>query len=262
MEAIIQVMEAVMGARDPYTVGHQQRVTRLACAMAEKMDLPWERLCMLHTAAALHDLGKIAIPSGILAKPGKLSAIEFAMIKSHPQAGYDILKPWNFPAEIGLIILQHHERLNGSGYPQGLKGKKILLEAQILSVADVVEAMCSHRPYRPARGLARALEEISQSKGILYDAAVVDSCVKLCESTRDTEELFTAATPAPTLQMLYGQAQATARERGNLQKRRPRRIRAGRFSWSDLPSKQFRFLLHASVASFLGAVIMVGKNII
>ena len=138
MEAIIQVMEAVMGARDPYTVGHQQRVTRLACAMAEKMDLPWERLCMLHTAAALHDLGKIAIPSGILAKPGKFSAIEFAMIKSHPQAGYDILKPWNFPAEIGLIILQHHERLNGSGYPQGLKGKKILLEAQILSVADVV----------------------------------------------------------------------------------------------------------------------------
>jgi HD-GYP domain-containing protein (c-di-GMP phosphodiesterase class II) len=136
----------------------------------------------------LHDLGKISIPTEILSKPGKLSDAEFGLIKSHSQAGYEIVKEIRFPWPVAEAILQHHERMDGSGYPQGLTGPDITLEARILAVADVVEAMSSHRPYRAALGLDRALEEIAQKKGVLYDPEVVDACIKVC-----TEDKFTFA---------------------------------------------------------------------
>jgi len=179
MEALIQVMESTIAARDPYTVGHQQRVTQIACAIAEEMGLSPDRIGELRVAGTLHDLGKIAIPTELLSRPGKLSTVEFALIKTHPQVAYNILKSVKLPGNTAEIILQHHERLDGSGYPQGLKGAAIHLEARILGVADVMEAMCSHRPYRAALSLAEALDELSSNKGILYDAAVVDTCLKL-----------------------------------------------------------------------------------
>jgi putative nucleotidyltransferase with HDIG domain len=190
MEAIIQVMESALGARDPYTVGHQQRVTLIACAIARELGLPAVRFHYLRVAATLHDLGKIAIPGDILAKPGRLTDLEFALIKRHPQVGCEILKPLNLPIPTTMIILQHHERLDGSGYPLGLKGEDILLEARILGVADVLEAMCSHRPYRSALGLDLALEEISQNRGILYDPAVVAACLKLYGDKRGQPHPF------------------------------------------------------------------------
>ena len=173
MEALLQVMESTIAARDPYTVSHQQRVTQIACAIAQEMDLPEDRIQQLRIAARLHDLGKVAIPTELLARPGKLSPIEFDLIKTHPQVAYNILKPINFPGDTTEIILQHHERLDGSGYPQGLKEPEILLESKILGVADVMEAMCSHRPYRPALDPSIALAELSMNKGVLYDAAAV-----------------------------------------------------------------------------------------
>jgi HD-GYP domain-containing protein (c-di-GMP phosphodiesterase class II) len=181
MEAIIRVMQATIGARDPYTVAHQQQVTWIARAIGVKLGFSDNRLQRLHVASSLHDLGKIAIPLEILSKPGKLTEIEFALIKTHPQITYDILKPLQFPESITQIMLQHHERLNGSGYPRGLRGHEILPEARALAIADVVEAMCSHRPYRPTLGLEQALEEISRNKGILYDGEVVDVCLRLCD---------------------------------------------------------------------------------
>jgi len=165
--------------RDPYTSGHQQRVTQLACAIAEEMGLNKETIDEIRVAGSLHDIGKMYVPSEILAKPGRLNDIEFNMIKAHPRAGYDILKTIEFPWQVAPIVLQHHERINSSGYPSGLSDKDILLEAKILSVADVVEAMASHRPYRPALGINKALEEISQKKGDLYDPLVVNICLKL-----------------------------------------------------------------------------------
>ena len=130
-------------------------------------------------AGVIHDLGKIAIPSEILSKPGRLSEIEFSLLKTHPQVGFDILKDINFPLPIAQIIYQHHERMDGSGYPQGLKGPKILLEARIMAIADVVEAMASHRPYRPALGIDTALEEISKNKGTIYDTDAANACLKV-----------------------------------------------------------------------------------
>ena len=130
-------------------------------------------------SAILHDIGKISIPAEILTKPGRLTEIEMNMLKTHPEVGYDILKRIDFPWPLAKIVLQHHERLDGSGYPQGLKGDEILLEARIIGVADVVEAMSSHRPYRPALGIDKALEEIYQNRGIFYDPEVVDTCIKL-----------------------------------------------------------------------------------
>lgn len=258
MEAIIQVMESAMGARDPYTVGHQQRVTRLACALAEEMGLPLERIQALHTAAALHDLGKIAVPSGILSKPGKLTDIEFAMIKPHPQIGYDILKPLKLPGEIGQIILQHHERMDGSGYPQGIKGKHILLEARILSVADVMEAMCSHRPYRPGLGFDMALEELCENKGVLYDAVVVDACLHLCAQSQGVEQLFMVPHLDRHYQMIPSDIPTT---KGNGEKRvreRQRLVRADRLRFPEVRANQFRFLLHTAVASISGVILMLG----
>jgi HD-GYP domain-containing protein (c-di-GMP phosphodiesterase class II) len=184
MDAIIQVMELTISARDPYTVAHQQRATELACLIAAEMDLPEASLRDLHVAGRLHDLGKIGIPGEILSKPGKLTGCEFSLIKSHPQVGYEILQPLKLSRHISQIILQHHERLDGSGYPLGLKRSEILLEARILAVADVVEAMDSHRPYRPALGLNQALAEIAHFKGTLYDAAVVNACLRIYEKDR------------------------------------------------------------------------------
>ena len=182
MDAIIQVIESSISARDPYTVAHQQRTTELACLIAAEMDLPEANRRELQVAGRLHDLGKIAVPGDILSKPGKLTSYEFSLIKIHPQKACDILRPLKL-GKVTRIILQHHERLDGSGYPQKLKGSEILMEAKILAVADVVDAMHSHRPYRPALGLNQALEEITNFKGTLYEATVVDACMKVMRDT-------------------------------------------------------------------------------
>jgi PAS domain S-box-containing protein len=179
LEGTVSALASVAEVRDPYTAGHQQRVTRLAVAIATEMGLPQEQIEGIHVAGSLHDVGKLYIPAEILSKPGKLNEVEFNLVKMHSQAGYDILKTVEFPWPVAQIVLQHHERLDGSGYPQGLKNEDILLEAKILAVADVVEAMASHRPYRPSLGMGQALDEISHKSGILYDPKVVDACFKL-----------------------------------------------------------------------------------
>jgi HD-GYP domain-containing protein (c-di-GMP phosphodiesterase class II) len=179
MEALIQVLECMIAARDPYTVDHQRRVSQIACNICREMGLSEDRLRDLWIAGTLHDLGKISIPLDLLSKPGNLSSLEFALIKTHPQVAYNILEPITLPGNTAKIIFQHHERMNGSGYPQGLKGEEILLEARILGIADVMEAMCSHRPYRASLGLAGTLYELTSNRGILYDEAVVETCLKL-----------------------------------------------------------------------------------
>ena len=179
METTINTISKIIETRDPYTAGHQNRVSQLAVAIAQEMKLPEDKIEGIRIATLVHDIGKINIPAEILSKPSKLNEMELSLIKNHPKAGYDILKTIDFPWPVARIVLQHHERLDGSGYPQGLKGKKILLEAKIMGVADVVEAMSSHRPYRPSLGTDKALEEISQNRGIFYDPEVVDVCLKL-----------------------------------------------------------------------------------
>ena len=179
MDAIIDTMSKIIEAKDPYTSGHQHRVYQLAVRIAQEMELPQDKVEGIRIASLIHDIGKIGLPAEILSKPTRLADIEFSLIKGHSQIGYDILKSIEFSYPIAQIVLQHHERLNGSGYPNNLKGDKILLEARILGVADVIEAMSSHRPYRPALGTDKALEEISQNKGTLYDPKVVDACLKL-----------------------------------------------------------------------------------
>src|SRR5208283_4086652 len=159
--------------------GHQRRVADLCVAIAGKLGLSSERTQGLRLAAGIHDLGKVGIPAEILVKPGHLTETQFTLLKEHAQLGYEIVKNVHFPWPIAQMILQHHERLDGSGYPQGLKADEILIESRILAVADVVEAMSSHRPYRPTLGIEAALEEIENNKGILYDDAVVDTCLKL-----------------------------------------------------------------------------------
>lgn len=188
MDGTVQAMAFTIETRDPYTAGHQRRVTQLACALAEKMDLSKDVVDGVRMAGDLHDIGKIYVPAEILSKPGKLSEAEYNIIKTHSQVGYDILKTIEFPWPIADIVLQHHERINGSGYPAGLRGKDILLEARILAVADVIEAMATHRPYRPALSIEDALEEISENKGKLYDPKVVDACLKLFEEGFSFEE--------------------------------------------------------------------------
>jgi PAS domain S-box-containing protein len=184
LEGTVNTLVSAIEMRDPYTAGHQRGVTRLACAIANEMGLPEEQIEGLRMAGLIHDMGKITIPAEILSKPGRLSDLEWGIIKAHPQVGYDVLKTVDFPWPVAEIVLQHHERMDGSGYPQGLAGEEIMLEARILAVADVVEAMASHRPYRSARGLDKALEEISQNGGILYDPEVVDICLKLFTEKR------------------------------------------------------------------------------
>jgi putative nucleotidyltransferase with HDIG domain len=183
-EDMVNALVSALERRDPYTAGHQMRVTSLACQIAKKMDLPKEQIDGLRLAGLVHDVGKIQIPTEILTKPGHLSETEFMMIKVHPRAGYDILKGIDFPYPIAQIVLQHHERMDGSGYPEGLSGDQILLEAKILAVADVVEAMSSQRPFRPSLGIGMALEEVSKHKGRLYDRKVVNALLKLVKENR------------------------------------------------------------------------------
>ncbi len=179
MGAIIQAMSRTMEKRDPYTAGHQRRVAKLCRAIATELGFTWSRIQGLRMAAAIHDLGKIHVPAGILNKPGHISEPELAIIRMHPRTAYDILKGIQFPWPLAEMIYQHHERQDGSGYPRQLKGDQILQEARILAVADVVESMASFRPYRPALGQDAAMEEIQSQKGVLYDETVVDVCVEL-----------------------------------------------------------------------------------
>jgi len=184
MKGTIYAMALTVEMRDPYTAGHQRNVASLAWAMAKGMELSESEIEGIHLAATIHDVGRTSIPAEILSKPSSLTDIEFLIVKRHPQVGYDILKMVEFPWPIAQIVLQHHERMDGSGYPKGLSGKDILLGARILAVADVVEAMASHRPYRPAHGINKALEEISQNRDTLYDASVVDACITLFRKGR------------------------------------------------------------------------------
>jgi PAS domain S-box-containing protein/putative nucleotidyltransferase with HDIG domain len=184
LKETVNALASMTEKRDPYTAGHQQRVSQLAGAIAREMKLPDEQVEGILVAATLHDIGKIYEPSEILSKPGILTDIEFLMMKVHPQIGYDILRNIEFPWPVATIVLQHHEKLDGSGYPRGLSDGNILLEARILAVADVVEAMASHRPYRAALGIDSALKEISENSGILYDADAVDSCLRLFKNKR------------------------------------------------------------------------------
>jgi PAS domain S-box-containing protein/putative nucleotidyltransferase with HDIG domain len=184
MGATIQAITLTVETRDPYTAGHQRRVADLARSIASHMGLDKEKIEALRVAASIHDLGKISIPSEILSKPGRLNEREFDLIKTHPRVGYDILKKIEFPWPIAKIVLEHHERMNGTGYPQGLKDGHIMREARILGVADVVEAMVSHRPYRTAHKVEVALEEISNNRGVLYDPVVVDTCLELFQGNQ------------------------------------------------------------------------------
>ncbi|MBI4845819.1 MAG: HD domain-containing protein [Candidatus Omnitrophica bacterium] len=175
----ISALASTVEKRDPYTAGHQERVAQLVLAIAKELNLPEEKIEGVKTAAMIHDIGKICVPAEILSKPSRLTSHEFSLITEHPQVGYDILKGIEFPWPVAKIVVQHHERLDGSGYPNKLKGDQILLEAWILIVSDVVEAMASHRPYRPALGVERALDEILSKKGILYLPSVVDACINI-----------------------------------------------------------------------------------
>ena len=175
----IQVLGTASEIRDPYTSGHQLRVANIACAIAKEMGLPQDKIEGIQMAGSIHDIGKLSIPAETLSKPTKLTEIEFSMIKKHAQSGYEILKDVESPWPLAQIVYQHHERMNGLGYPRNLKGYEIILEARIMAVADVVETMASYRPYRPTLGIEAALEEIEKNKGILYDAAVADACLRL-----------------------------------------------------------------------------------
>jgi PAS domain S-box-containing protein len=179
LEAIVRALAVAAEMRDPYTAGHQRKVANLACAIAKEMGLTADQIDGLKMASTIHDLGKISVPTELLSMPRKLTEIEFSLIKTHAQYGYDILKDIEFPWPIAKVILEHHERMDGSGYPNGLTGDKLLMESRIIAVADVVDAIASHRPYRPGFGIHEALDEISAKKGILYDADVVDACLKL-----------------------------------------------------------------------------------
>lgn len=179
LEETIQAIAATVEMRDPYTAGHEKRVAELAVAIGRELGMAREQLDGLRIAGKVHDIGKVKIPAEILSRPTVLDELAFRMIKFHPESGYEILKGINFPWPVATIVWQHHERLDGSGYPRGLKGSEILLEAQILAVADVVESIMSHRPYRPALGLDAAFNEIMDKRGKLYNADAVDACVKL-----------------------------------------------------------------------------------
>ena len=183
MEETVNGLVAAVEKRDPYTAGHQRRVSLLADAIATKMKLDKSRTDGLRIASLVHDIGKINVPAEILSKPGKLSHAEFELIKTHPQAGFEILSSINFPWPVAEIVLQHQERINGSGYPNGIKGDEIGIEARIIAVADVVEAIASHRPYRPAFGIDFALKEIGSKRGILFDEKVVDACLDLFKNS-------------------------------------------------------------------------------
>ncbi len=180
----IDILSSLVETRDPYTSGHQERVSLLSVEIAKELKLSEEKIKIIEMASRLHDIGKINIPPSILSKPGKLSDIEFNIVKTHARVGYDIIKRIDFQYPVAEIILQHHERIDGSGYPRGLKGKDIMIEAKIIGVADVVEAISSHRPYRPSLGLKASINEITKNKGKLYDPKVVDTCLKIIKSKK------------------------------------------------------------------------------
>lgn len=179
MDGTTNALSKAIEIRDPYTSGHQQRVTQLAVAIAKEMGYDEDHLKAIEIAGLLHDLGKIYVPAEFLSRPGMISLNELSVLKDHSKAGYEILKDIEYHYPVAQIVLQHHERMNGSGYPQGLPGDQILQEARIIGVADVVESMASHRPYRPSLGISKALNEIEKNRGTLYDEAVVDTCLKL-----------------------------------------------------------------------------------
>jgi putative nucleotidyltransferase with HDIG domain len=179
LNGTVEVLSSLCAKVDPYTAGHQRRVARLACDIAKKMGLSDEQIYGLRVIGMVHDIGKMALPDGILSKHGILNDDEFDIVKTHPTVAYEVLKKMEFPWPVAQTVLQHHERVNGSGYPNQLVGDDIILEARILCVADVIESMMSHRPYRTALGLEKALEEIEVNSGILYDAAVADACFEI-----------------------------------------------------------------------------------
>ena len=197
MIGTISAMAAIAEIRDPYTAGHQRRVAELAKAIALELGLGEDCAETVRLAGLIHDIGKIYVPAEILSKPGRLNATEFSLIRLHPEVGYDILKRIDFPWPLAPIVLQHHEHMDGSGYPKGLRSEEILVEARILAVADVVEAMASHRPYRPALGLERALQQVSTHAGTRYDQHVVDACLALFSLGFSFEELPLASRPPP-----------------------------------------------------------------
>jgi HD-GYP domain-containing protein (c-di-GMP phosphodiesterase class II) len=181
----IQAMALTVESRDRYTAGHQQRVADFAGMVAREFGLSEERIEGVRMAGAVHDLGKISIPAEFLSKT-RISEMEYRIIQGHAQAGYDILKEIEFPWPLARIVLQHHERMDGSGYPYGLSGEKILIEARIIAVADVIEAMASHRPYRAALGIDKALQEVSEKKGVCYDREVVDASIQVINKGKYT----------------------------------------------------------------------------
>lgn len=197
LEGTFRAMSLTLELRDPYMAGHQHRVAKLAVAIAQEMNLPWEKIEGIRLAGIIHDIGKIAAPAEIMAKPGRLSSTEFQLIKDHPRVGYEMVKDISFPWPVAHIILQHHERLDGSGYPEGLVGDAILQEARVLAVADVVEALCSIRPYRPAMGIEKGLEEVRRGRGLRYDTRAVDACIRLFREKRFS---FRPETESPVLQ--------------------------------------------------------------
>jgi len=188
LEGTVRALAKTIEMRDPYTAGHQRRVAQLSCAIGRKMGFAQEFIDGLEVMGFLHDLGKIVVPAEILSKPGALNEFEFSIIKAHAQAGYNILKGIEFPWPVAVATIQHHERLDGSGYPHGISGDTIIMEARILAVADVVEAMATHRPYRPALGTGVALKEITGNRGRFYDPAVVDVCRALFDEKEFTFE--------------------------------------------------------------------------
>ena len=179
LDQAVAAVASTVEMRDPYTAGHQRRVAVIATALAAELKFSPGQTRGLHLASVVHDIGKIHVPAEMLSNPNKLTDLEFALIKTHSEAGWEILKEITFPWPVAEIVRQHHERMDGSGYPRGLRGDEILPEARVLAVADVVEAMSSHRPYRTGLGILKALQELAHHKGTLYDAAVVDACHSL-----------------------------------------------------------------------------------
>lgn len=195
LDEMINVMAQTVEVRDPYTAGHQRRATEIAVAVAREIGLPEDQVKGLQMAGRIHDIGKISIPAEILCKPGRLDDAEVQLIRRHPSIGYEILKHVDFPWPVALIVEQHHEKMDGSGYPRGLLGEEILIEARILSVADVVESISSHRPYRPSLGIQKALLEIAEHRSILYDPRVVDACLRLFQDKAFTKRMCAPESP-------------------------------------------------------------------
>jgi len=185
LDGIVKTLSKIVETRDPYTSGHEDQVAKIACKIAREMKLPEEQVSSIYISATLHDIGKISVPSEILTKPSVLSNLEREIIKTHCKVANDILMNIEFPYPVAEIIYQHHERMDGSGYPRGLRGDNIALEARIIGVADVIDAMASYRPYRPALGVDAAIEEIIKYRGISYDASVVDACLKIYNRTAE-----------------------------------------------------------------------------